>query len=294
MSEADPYAGLRFTLGPVALAIYPPGATFGPRLIADYEFVWIVSGNVVWQCDGVAHPAPSGTLLLVRPGMRDGFTWDPKRPTRHGFIHFNILARGADLPPESAWPLLRQVGDDDIIGPLLRHLAWLQAARPLAWERHAQMTFAQVLVAFISGATGTLGQEVTGHSPVVERALELIRETWGDGTPRQLGLMRLSKRVGVSRGHLIRVFREQLGIGPAEAQRRLRLDRAATLLARTNLRIQEVADETGFANPFHFTRAFRTAYGCAPREFRQRCAEGMALPGNPLVQVHHSASRLWR
>ena len=90
------------------------------------------------------------------------------------------------------------------------------------------------------------------------------------------------------------VFREQLGIGPAEAQRRLRLDRAATLLARTNLRIQEVADETGFANPFHFTRAFRTAYGCAPREFRQRCAEGMALPGNPLVQVHHSASRLWR
>ena len=294
MPVADPYAGLRCTLGQVSLAIYPAGATFGPRLIADYEFVWIVAGDVVWDCDGVQHAMPAGGLVLVRPGMRDSFIWDPKRVTRHGFIHFSILERGVGLPPESTWPLVRQLGDGDIIGPLLRHLAWLQAVRPEGWERHAQMTFTQVLVAFISGATGTLNDEGTGRSPVIERVIGLIREAWGDGTPRQVAVTRLAKLAGISRGHLIRIFSDQLGMGPAEAQRLLRLDRAATLLARTNMRVQDVAEETGFANPFHFTRAFHTTYGCAPREFRRRCAQGMPVPINPLAESYHVSSRLWR
>lgn len=294
MAEGDPYSGLRFTLGPVSLAVYPAGATFGPRQMGDFEFVWIVSGEVVWECDGVRHPAPTGSLLLVRPGMHDAFIWDPKRPTRHGFVHFSILAGGEGLPPPERWPLVRQLGDDDILRPLLRHLAWLQSAKPTAWEHQAQATLAQVLVAFVTGATGTLGEEVTGRPPVIDRVIGQILAAWGDRTPFQVPLARLAKLAGISRGHLIRVFRDHLGIGPAEAQRRLRLDRAATLLARTNLQIQAVAESTGFANAFHFTRAFGQVYGCSPREFRRRCADGMVVPPIGLVEVHEISARLWR
>src|SRR5258708_37845736 len=95
---------LRFSFNGHGLAFYPPGATFGPRTLGDFEFVWIVDGDVVWECDGLAHPAPAGTVLLARPGMRDGFRWDPKRPTRHGYVHFTLAQHGAPLPPMSASP----------------------------------------------------------------------------------------------------------------------------------------------------------------------------------------------
>jgi len=47
-----------------------PGATFGPRLLHDFEFVWIIDGyakaGLMAGGGGTA-----GTVLLGRPGMTD-------------------------------------------------------------------------------------------------------------------------------------------------------------------------------------------------------------------------------
>ena len=39
--------GSTFSLRDVQIATYPAGATFGPRVLQDYEFVWIEEGDVV-------------------------------------------------------------------------------------------------------------------------------------------------------------------------------------------------------------------------------------------------------
>src|ERR1700752_3800704 len=46
-------AQLRLAITAHGLADYPPGATFGPRTLRDYEFVLIVEGDVLWMSDGV-------------------------------------------------------------------------------------------------------------------------------------------------------------------------------------------------------------------------------------------------
>jgi len=66
--------GLGVIPSAVAVATYPAGATFGPRILRDYEFVWVLAGEVIWHGDGHDHPVPPGTLILGRPGMPDGFT----------------------------------------------------------------------------------------------------------------------------------------------------------------------------------------------------------------------------
>src|SRR4051812_43308752 len=71
-------------------ADYPPGATFGPRMLSDFELVWIVQGNVVWRCGDDEHALGPSSVVLCRPKMRDAFDWDRKRRTRHGYIHFDL------------------------------------------------------------------------------------------------------------------------------------------------------------------------------------------------------------
>lgn len=284
-AAASPFTGLRCLPAAVALATYPAGATFGPRTLRDFEFVWVLDGDVVWHQDGHDHQAPPGTLILARPGMTDGFTWDPRRATRHGFVHFTVPRRGRGLPAEATWPLLRQLAASDVLPHLFRHLAWLQGHRPPAWEDLAEATLAQALVAFVTGASGTVGEDDPGSAPLVDRAFAEVHRRWGDGPRHPIPVEALAHAVGVSRGHLIRVFRLALGVGPAEAIRLVRLDRAASLLGRTNLRIQDIANAVGFEDPFHFSKAFHQTYGCAPRTFRQRCADGHAMPTLPLVQV---------
>lgn len=285
----SPFTGLRCLPNVVAVATYPAGATFGPRTLRDYEFVWILDGYVVWHQGGRDHPAPPGSLILARPGMTDGFTWDSRRPTRHGFVHFTVGRRGRGLPAEAAWPVLRHLAGSDVLPHLFRHLAWLQAHRPPAWEALAEATLAQALVAFVTGASGTVGEDDPGAAPLVDRAFAEVHRRWGDGPRHAIPVEALARAVGVSRGHLIRVFRLALGVGPAEAIRMVRLDRGASLLGRTNLRIQDIAAAAGFDDPFHFSKAFHQAYGYAPRAFRQRCADGLAMPTLPLVQVRRYA-----
>jgi transcriptional regulator GlxA family with amidase domain len=103
----------------------------------------------------------------------------------------------------------------------------------------------------------------------------------------------LARAVAVSKTHLTRVFHDNLGVSPVEALRQLRLDRAASLLARTNLEIQAIAAAAGFADAFHFSRVFKQHYGVAPRLFRQRVLAGEPLPMNPLLRTRGLAERMW-
>ncbi len=285
---------LRFSFHAGGLATYPAGAVFGPRTLRDYEFVWIVDGDAVWTIDGVDHAAPAGTLLLARPGMRDGFRWDPHAQTRHGFFHFAIERRGAKLPPERDWPLMLPLGRDDVVRPLFRQLAWLLAVHPPGWEELAQGALRQALLSFIASCCDTPSDEGDDQHPLIEKVMRHVTEQWSKGRLISPPLTRLAAVADVSRAHLSRVFRAHLGATPMEALRLMRLERATTLLARSNLQIQEIATQTGFENPFHFTRQFTRTYGCSPRAFRRRLAEGMNLPTIRLVKVRRLSARLWQ
>jgi AraC family transcriptional regulator, positive regulator of tynA and feaB len=77
---------------------------------------------------------------------------------------------------------------------------------------------------------------------------------------------------GISRRYLHHIFARAGTTFGAELIR-LRLESAKHLLEDPRcaaLGIGEVAARCGFAEPSHFARRFRTAYGCAPQEHRRR------------------------
>jgi hypothetical protein len=86
------------TISP-ALAYYPPGASYGPRTLSDFELVWLTTGSAQWRGGERAHLrlAP-GDLLLIPPGTRDEFRWDREVPTRHGYVHFRSGSGPGSVP----------------------------------------------------------------------------------------------------------------------------------------------------------------------------------------------------
>ena len=79
---------------------------------------------------------------------------------------------------------------------------------------------------------------------------------------------------GVSREHLCRLFKAEVGTSPAACLRLLRLGRGAQLLARTAEPVGAIASACAFATPFHFSRCFKQAYGCSPSAYRERHPDG--------------------
>ncbi|MCB9845036.1 MAG: AraC family transcriptional regulator [Phycisphaeraceae bacterium] len=72
----------------------------------------------------------------------------------------------------------------------------------------------------------------------------------------------------LSRFHFSRIFRGMVGESIGEHVRRLRLERAAGELRRTDRAIVDIAISCGYHAHEPFTRAFRGHFGCAPSEYR--------------------------
>jgi transcriptional regulator GlxA family with amidase domain len=117
-------------------------------------------------------------------------------------------------------------------------------------------------------------QRLTGETAREDRqrpapaALALMQEAVLRVPTEVISLGRLAKRANVSPEHLCRLFQKEFGAGPLQYYRKMRLQRAAVLLERSNMSIKEIAYAAAFANPYHFSRAFRQTYGKSPRAFR--------------------------
>ena len=260
------------------IATYPPGGTFGPRLVHDFEFVWMIEGDAEYRWGDVVVVAPEGSIVLCHPGATDFFRWDPSRRTQHGFLHFDLLSFPVSWPPVSSWPLVRVPENDDILWPLFRSFV-AGRGRHTDWEQ--RLTIAHALTAFLAGV-------ISGRfSPVwpepVERAWAWLHSRLEDSPEASITLDNLAEAACVTPEHLCRLFRAAVGSSPVETVRLVRLDRSATLLARSNYSISEIAEIYGFASPFHFSRCFKTAFGQSPRDYRKALALG-ASPPSPLVR----------
>jgi AraC-like DNA-binding protein len=268
---------------PFRVAAYPPGATFGPRPLRNWEFVWMLEGDAAYTRGTATVAAPEGAIVLCRPGAVDAFRWDPRRRTRHAYFHFELQGDlPADWPEQGAWPLVRDPRPEaDLLRPLFRHL--------LAWGNHGdalqtRLTAAALLAAYVTGEVES--DEVRGRPALpdpVQRAWDHIRRRLDDAPAERIALSEIADAACVSPEHLCRLFRSATGHSPVETVRLARLDRAASLLVRSNYSIAEIATLCGFESPFHFSRRFKAAFGRSPRAVRQSVAAGEPAPTSRLV-----------
>ncbi len=94
-----------------------------------------------------------------------------------------------------------------------------------------------------------------------------------------LSLDRMAEAAFFSPFHFHRIFSAFMGEPPAEYVRRLRLEKAAVMLATNPGRpVSDIALDCGFSSSALFSRSFKERFGAPPRVWRAgRDAAGMAL-----------------
>ncbi len=89
-----------------------------------------------------------------------------------------------------------------------------------------------------------------------------------------LGLDDVARRVASSRRQLQRAYAEIGQTTFREHLTKVRMDRAAELLATRRLTVREIAQRVGYRQPAQFAKAFRRHQGLAPSAFRSTGAPG--------------------
>lgn len=115
-------------------------------------------------------------------------------------------------------------------------------------------------------ALAELGGDAHGFTPLLDWMRSHLTE--------RLTIERLASEAGMSPRNFTRVFTRTVGLSPARAVERLRLDVARERVETTRLPIEQIARATGWHDPERMRRAFVRAFGQPPQALRRVHAAG--------------------
>ena len=215
------------------------------------------SGEQAWAI-------PPRRVVLVPAWVR--FSCANRRELRHRFVHFEVMG----LPA----PLTRELFDRPLVLPdrseqTRRTVEAIDAAS----DRHdpaAALATEAVTAEAVAIALGDrrsharLLRWLEGGARTRPAVEHIETHLAGD-----LGNEALAAVCGMSEGHFARVFREELGQTPARFVLDRRIAHAAQRLVFTDDTIDAIAADAGFADRFHFSRAFARRMGLPPARYRK-------------------------
>lgn len=237
---------------------------------SDHEIIFVEKGRYRGRLNEVELDLPAGGLVLVKPG--DWHEDEVSTGVRYHALWFR-LARGQLVRPSS-----------DARGQIVPHgrtICIQELQQLIASAEHGASA------ARLDAVLAPLLWRVADTLPPTSLAAPFIPQPAGLATDlalifsrtesRKLSVTELAQILGVSPRSLERRCRDELGHGPARAYTQWRMARAAQLLLGTDWPVRAVSDALGFANPFHFSRAFVRHHGQPPARWRE--LGGKSEPG---------------
>lgn len=221
---------------------------------------------------------PAGRLVLVPPGL--AFAIELARPVDQLFVQFEFLG----WPPEAARELLPEplaLPPDDLLDALTRRLRGeLSAGRGVLDPVLAGRVKALVHLAMAAAIEGLPADRTRRALRIHEGQRELLSVLHyiDEHLTEPMSNAQLAEIALSSESRFIRRFREATGRTPARYVQERRLERASELLVSTDHSIDEIAESSGFANRYYFTRVFTQRMGLPPGRYR---SERPHLPAAP-------------
>lgn len=106
---------------------------------------------------------------------------------------------------------------------------------------------------------------MTNHLASLEKAIEYIEQHLSE----DISVKDVANEAGYSLYHLIRIFASLTGEPVGSYIQKRRLSNAAKMLLHSNMRVIDIAIESGFSSSEAFSRAFKAVYGASPAVYRK-------------------------
>jgi AraC-like DNA-binding protein len=212
-----------------------------------------------------------GSLLLGRPGQcfecgHEHGEGDRCLAFHFAAEYFSSLAADCGVPNDLGAFRSPKLSPVRTLSPVVADAcAALSGSSRIGWEELAIRLTARALHRDDGKSDGR-----TVSSPAaIARITDIVRTI--DAHPASdLTLVRLARDAGLSPFHFLRTFEKVTGTTPHQYMLRARLRKAAITLAREEVKIVDLAFETGFGDVSNFNRAFRAEFGVSPTAYRRR------------------------
>ncbi len=249
---------------------------------ANYEAILVERGPYRCELNGAELELSTGQVLLIKPGdwhsdhLRDG--------QRQYVLHFRLKDVAGEPPPPPVFHVKVAPAAQICRGNYASE-AWCLRELRLEAERagaHAAAVQDGLLTALfwriIRGLAPHALSEEFRRLPADEVQRDKLARIFSQYLGSNPDVTTLARAAGISARHLRDQCVRFFGVPPARLLLRLKMERAEELLRSRGLRVKEVSETLGFANPYHFSTAFRRTRGRSPRSVREAHHDRSAVP----------------
>ena len=113
--------------------------------------------------------------------------------------------------------------------------------------------------------------------PLVAEAMTAIRQNY----MALYGVEELSKQLGVTKSHLVRVFKQEIGVPPGKYLTNIRIEAVKSLLLSDEYNLETIAGLTGFSGANYLCRVFKREVGISPAAWRTAATPRRVIPKLP-------------
>jgi AraC family transcriptional regulator of arabinose operon len=208
------------------------------------------------------HPVGPGQVLVIPPDTPHSYGAEQDDPWTLWWLHVagKDLAEFLRIAHLTTEQPVRTLGDTFRIIALMEAAAnsisrdssttSLLAASGAAWH----------LMALLASSRTTRGT----RAYVIEEAKEYLR----NHLDKRVTVEGLASMANMSSSHFAALFRRNVGMPILQYQTQLRMARARELLDTTEIAVSAVAEQSGYADPYYFSRQFKSIHGTTPLGYR--------------------------
>ena len=229
----------------------------------EYVFEYVVSGRGCIESHGEVTEVSAGDFYMFRKGAEVTYHADAADPYEKIWLNADgaLLSRMCDVF-RIAEILVARVNVRDLFLEIHDRLS--HSAEEDLSEVHAEILC--LLFRILTVATkDTYFPEPARQNSLAER----VKAYLDANLYTDLSLDLVAETFGVTKMHVIRVFKKEYGTTPVQYLIGRRIGIAKSLLAGTVMPIREIASLLRYANTQHFSSSFKAAAGMTPGAYRK-------------------------
>lgn len=224
------------------------GHNYGPAVRTHWLLHYVISGKGFFEKNSEKHCLNKGDLFIIRPFEETYYEADKKDPW--SYIWLGFTTKGQIFSP-----FLSPV----IHCPEAEHV--FEEMKLCTRKRKGKSEF---LVAKLWELISVLSEETETQSGYVEQAIQFMKSEYMNS----ITISDLALHLGIDRSYFSSIFKEQIGVSPGKYLSNLRLTYAAELLTKHGKSPTTAAFSCGYADIYHFSKAFKKEFGLSPRAYK--------------------------
>ncbi len=238
------------------------------RVLKRFAFILMVEGRGYYQdARGTKLSLEPGDLVVVFPELPHAY--GPEKDV--GWLQLYFVVSG---PQFDLWHARNLLSEERPVLKLGSAAYWKQrlsdsvkgeSLHTASGSLRAMGRFIQVITEIL--AADNEGRVRPGRDDWLEKSLHLLGDRSSGGWPSP---QEVARQIGLNYENFRKRFARVMGESPGHYQKRRRLEWASAAIYQGEQSLKQIADELGFCDVFHFSKAFKQEVGLTPSDYRKR------------------------